>query len=65
MKKYYATKCMEYRDNTMKLWQVINQTIGKTKNSGSIIPFISIEGIKTYDAKRISNEFGKFYANLG
>ena len=65
MKNYYATNCMEYRDNTIKLWQVINQTIGKTKNSGSIIPFISIEGIKTYDAKRISNEFGKFYANLG
>ena len=65
MKNYYATKCTEYRDNTRKLWQVINQTIGKTKHSGSIIPFISIEGIKTYDAKRISNEFGKFYANLG
>ena len=65
MKQYYFTKCTEYRDNTTKLWQVINQTIGKTKNSGSIIPFITIEGIKTYDAKRISNEFGKFYANLG
>ena len=65
MKKYYATKCTEYRDNTTKLWQVINQTIGNTKNSGSIIPFITIEGIKTYDVKRISNEFGKFYANLG
>ena len=65
MKNYYATKCTEYRDNTRKLWQVINQTIGKTKHSGSIIPFISIEGIKSYDAKRISNEFGKFYANLG
>ena len=65
MKKYYATKCTEYRDNTTKLWQVINQTIGKTKNSGSIIPFITIEGIKTYDVKRISNEFSKFYANLG
>ena len=65
MKQYYFTKGTEYRDNTTKLWQVINQTIGKTKNSGSIIPFITIEGIKTYDAKRISNEFGKFYANLG
>ena len=65
IKNYYATKCTEYRDNTRKLWHVINQTIGKTKHSGSIIPFISIEGIKTYDAKRISNEFGKFYANLG
>ena len=65
MKNYYTTKCTEYRVNTRKLWQIINQTIGKTKHSGSIIPFISIEGIKTYDAKRISNEFGKFYANLG
>ena len=64
MKSYYTTKCTEYRDNTRKLWHVINQTIGKTKHSGSIIPFISVEGIKTYDAKRISNEFGKFYADL-
>ena len=65
MKSYYTTKCTEYKDNTRKLWHVINQTIGKTKHSGSIIPFISVDGIKTYDAKRISNEFGKLYANLG
>ena len=65
MKSYYTTKCTEYKDNTRKLWHVINQTIGKTKHSGSIIPFISVDGIKTYNAKRISNEFGKFYANLG
>ena len=65
MKSYYTTKCTEYRDNTRKLWHVINQTIGKTKHGGNIIPFISVEGIKTYDAKRISNEFGKCYANLG
>ena len=26
---YYNTKCEEYRNNTKKLWQVINQTIGK------------------------------------
>ena len=46
MKSYYTTKCTEYRDNTRKLWHVINQTIGKTKHSGSIITFISVEGIK-------------------
>ena len=65
MKSYYTTKCTEYKDNIRKLWHVINQTIGKTKHGGSIIPFISVHGIKTYDAKRISNEFGQFYANLG
>ena len=64
MKNYYTTKCIDYKDNTRKLWHVINQTIGKTKHGKSIIPYISVDGIKTYDAKRISNEFGKFYANL-
>ena len=52
MKNYYTTKCIDYKDNTRKLWHVINQTIGKTKHSGSIIPYISVGGIKTYDAKK-------------
>ena len=62
---YYNTKCNEYKTNTKKLWQVINQTIGKTKHKGSITPFISVEGIKTYDLKKIANTFGLFCANLG
>ena len=62
---FYNTKCEEYRNNTKKLWQVISQTIGKQKHGGSIIPCISIEGIKTYDHKKISNTFRSFYANLG
>ena len=65
IKRKANTKCEEYRNNTKKLWQVINQTIGKQKHGGSIIPYISIEGIKTYDPKKISNAFGSFYANLG
>ena len=62
---YYNTKCEEYRNNTKKLCQVINQTIGKQNHGGSIIPYISIEEIKTYDPKKISNAFQSFYANLG
>ena len=62
---FYNTKCEEYRNNTKKLWQVNNQTIGKQKHGGSIIPYISIEGIKIYDPKKISNAFGSFYAKLG
>ena len=43
---YYITKCEEYKYNTKTLWQVINQTMGKKKHKGSIIPFISVDGIK-------------------
>ena len=44
---------------------MINQTIGKQKHGGSIIPYISIDGVKAYNPKKISNTFKSFYANLG
>ena len=62
---YYNSKSLEYKTNTKKLWKLTNQTIGKCKNDGSITPFISIEDLKTYDPKKISNAFGKFYSGLG
>ena len=39
--------------------------MGKTKHSGKIIPYITIDGIKTYDTKLMANEFGRFYVNMG
>ena len=62
---YYISKCNEYKKNTQKLWQVINQMISRRKHRGSLISCISIDGIKTYDPQTISNTFGSFYANLG
>ena len=44
---------------------MINRVVGKTKHSGKIIPYITIDGIKTYDTKLMANEFGRFYANMG
>ena len=61
---YYTTKCNEYKYKTKNLWQVINQTIGKKKHKGSIISFISVDDIKTYDPQKIINIFRSFYANL-
>ena len=51
--------------NTKKLWKVINNIIGKTKNNGSIILCITIDGVNKYDPGEITNEFGHFYSNLG
>ena len=46
------------------LWQLLNQVICKTKNRGSIIPYITIDGLRTYNPTKIANAFGKFYSNL-
>ena len=63
--KYYHNKAEMYETNTKKLWQLINATINKTKNSGSIIPNITVNGLKVYSANTIANKFGKFHSNVG
>ena len=56
---------MEYRSNTKKLWSLINQTIKKCKSGGNIIPYISIDGLCTYQQKKIANRFDQFYSSIG
>ena len=62
---YYRLRCEEYKTNARKLWELINNTIKKVKHKGSIIPYITVAGIKHYDPHKIANCFGKFYSNLG
>ena len=63
--EYYTIKSHEYRRITKKLWSLINQTINKCKNNGSIIPFITVDGLKTYNPLKIANGFGHFYSTVG
>ena len=63
--EYYTTKCSEYGKNTKQLWRMINSIICKRKHSGSIISYITINGVKTYDANKIANEFGQYYVTMG
>ena len=65
MTTYYKTKCNDYNKNTRKLWQLINVAISKTKHTGSINPYITIDGLKTYDPQKIANGFREFYSKMG
>ena len=49
---YYNSKCKEFCNNTKELWKLINQTIGKCKSGGSIIHYITVDGLKTYQPKK-------------
>ena len=62
---YYKRQVDESKMNTKKLWRVINNVIGKNKNKGSIITYITIDGICKYNPSTIANEFGKFYSSIG
>ena len=63
--KYFQNKAIEFASDSRKLWRLLNQIIGKTKNKGNIIPYITIDGLKTYAPNKIANEFGKFYSTVG
>ena len=65
MMEYYNSKCTEYRQNTKKLWSLINQTIKKCKNGRSTIPYICVNGLQTYNSSEIDNTSGRYYASLG
>ena len=65
MKDYYEDRAKQYKDNTKQLWQLLNQSIGKCKHKGSIIPYITVDGVRTYTPKKIAENFGKFYSTVG
>ena len=58
---YYQAKCESYNSNSKKLWSLINNTLTKIKHKGSIIPYITVDGIKKTRPKDIANSFGDFY----
>ena len=63
--QYYQNKATEFITDSRKLWGILNQVKGKMKNKGSIIPFITVEGLKIHSPCRIANEFGRFYSTIG
>ena len=42
-----------------------NNVIRKRSHSGSIIPYITVDGIKISNPSDIANNFGNFYSTLG
>ena len=64
-KLYYITRASNFTEDSKTLWSLINNVIKRTKDKGSIISQIIIDGRKTSNPEKIANEFGKFYSTLG
>ena len=63
--KYYQEKCEEFKKNTRKLWQLINDVIHRSNDKSSIIDCIKVDNIEIHDKKIISNKFGEYFSQLG
>ena len=60
--QYYQSKCNQYKNNTKKLWELINKNIGKTSNKNCIIDKIRVDNV---EPKEIANELCNYYSNIG
>ena len=61
---YYKSKCTEYRNNTSRLWKMINKMTNKTIDKTDIIEFLKIGNQDYYEHKLIAEEFAKHFQVL-
>ena len=62
---FHQEKCLEFQQNTKKLWQLINKVSGRTNDKSSSIDCLSVNGIKEYSGEQIANTLAKYFANVG
>ena len=62
---FYRDMCYTYRANSKKLWGLINEIVGKRNDKTSLIEYITIDGIRTYNATKICDAFGHYFSTVG
>lgn len=63
--KYYDDLLSKYQHNIRKTWGIINSLIGRTNDKGTISEIFKINNIAINNPTQISNEFCKFFTNIG
>ena len=63
--QYYKCSCENYKSNTKKLWDIINQCVGKTNNKNCIIDSIRTQNAILTEPTDIANELCNHYSRVG
>ena len=62
---YCQEMCVVFKSETKKLWGLINEISGKKSDKSTLIEYLQIDNIKEYGAKKVSNSFAKYFAQVG
>ena len=62
---YLHEKCLLYKKDSRKLWQLINKLIGKESNKKHIIESLKVDNIMKYYPESITSEFCEFFSTVG
>ena len=61
-KPIYQNQCMKFKNNTKNLWKTINNVIKTAHDRTCIIDEIKVDNVAITEAKQITHEFGKYFA---
>ena len=64
-REFHRNKCLEFQQNSKKLWQLINKVSGKSNDKSCTIDCLSVNGIREYSGTQIANTLAKYFANVG
>ena len=64
-KQYLHEKCVQFKQDSRKLWQLVNKVIGKTSNKRASIDCLKVNNILKYDPGSITKEFSEFFSTIG
>ena len=56
---------LKVKNNSKKVWNMINNISGKSNDKTSIIEYIKVDNIEYYDSLGITNNFCKYFTSIG
>ena len=62
--KYFNNKCLEFKQNSRKLWQLINQVINKTNRKSQVLESLRVDNLLRYSPMEITKGFCDHFANV-
>ena len=62
---YYRQKCIDFKNNTAKVWKMVNRIVSKENDKTNCVEYLKVENINQYDSKIIAEEFGKHFSTVG
>ena len=62
---YYHDLCKKLMNNTKKLREIVNHTVGKTNDKTCIIDKLRVANVTIDNPVQISNELATYFANVG
>ena len=63
--QYYGTQSNKLKNNTKKVWQLINKIVHKKSNKQMVIESLSVADLKIESSTQIAEEFGKYFSQIG